>query len=158
MRNLLPLRLAAGLDLPGQAWPGPYESIQHSEQQPAGPELVTAEWLKQHLKDPNQVVFHVAMDKLGYDAGHVPGAVFAALGEFHSHRNSDKLPEPTAIAEALGRLGLSNQSRVVLVGDPMSIALVFVALDYVGHGGKTAVLDGGFPRGVRRAAPCRRRP
>jgi thiosulfate/3-mercaptopyruvate sulfurtransferase len=127
----------------GQAWPGPYGADSHSEQQPAGPELVTAEWLKQHLKDPNQVVFHVAMDKMGYDAGHVPGAIFAALGEFHSHRNADKLPDPEAIAAALGRLGLSNGSRVVLIGDPMSTSIVFVSLDYVGHGGKTAVLDGG---------------
>jgi len=128
----------------GQAWPGPFGADSHPEQQPAGPELVTAEWLKQHLKDPDQVVFQVAMNKMGYDAGHVPGAVFAALGEFHSHMNSDKLPEPAAIAAALGRLGLSNQSRVILIGDPMSTALVFVALDYVGHGGKTAVLDGGI--------------
>jgi thiosulfate/3-mercaptopyruvate sulfurtransferase len=129
----------------GQAWPGHYDVDSAVEQQPAGPELVTAEWLKQHLNDPNQVVFHVAMDKLGYDAGHVPGAVFAALGEFHNHMAADRLPEPAAIAAALGRFGLSNASRVVLVGDPLSTSILFVALDYVGHGGKTAVLDGGLP-------------
>jgi len=128
----------------GQAWPGPYGAESHPQQQPASPELVTAEWLKQHLNDPNQVIWHVSMDRLGYSAGHIPGAVFAALGEFHSHMNTDKLPEPEAIAAALGRLGLSNGARVVLVGDPMSVSILFVSLDYVGHGGKTAVLDGGY--------------
>lgn len=127
----------------GQAWPGPYGADSHPAQQPAGPELVTAEWLKQHLSDPNQLVFHVSMDRMSYGAGHVPGAVFAALGEFHNHMNADKLPAPAVIAEALGRLGLSNGSRVVLVGDPLSTSIVFVSLDYVGHGGKTMVLDGG---------------
>ena len=128
----------------GQAWPGPYEFDSAREQQPTGPELVTAEWLKQHLADPDQIIYHVSMERLNYDAGHVPGAVFAPLGEFHNHMAADKLPEPTAIAAALGRLGLANGARVVLVGDPMSTAILFVALDYVGHGGKTAVLDGGL--------------
>ena len=134
------------MDLPGQAWPGPYGSDSHPEQQPAGPELVTADWLKQHLNDPNQVVFHVAMDKIGYDAGHVPGAVFAADGRVPQPQERRQVtradrdrgsPRPTWSLE---------RSRVVLIGDPMSIALLFVALDYVGHGGKTAVLDGGIRR------------
>ena len=127
----------------GRSWPGTLD-FDSAEQQPAGPELVTADWLKQHLSDPNQIVFHVAMDRFGYDAGHVPGAVFAPMGEFHSHSNADQLPDPAAIATALGRLGLSNDKRLVVVGDPMSVAILFVALDYVGHGGKTAVLDGGL--------------
>lgn len=115
-----------------------------SPEEPAAPQLVTAEWLKQHLGDPGQLVFQVSMDRLGYDAGHIPGAIFAALGEFHNHMNADQLPEPAAIAAALGRLGLSNGSRVILVGDPLAASILFVALDYVGHGGRTAVLDGGF--------------
>jgi thiosulfate/3-mercaptopyruvate sulfurtransferase len=127
----------------GRAWPG-FEADSPASQQPAGPELVSAEWLKQHLADPDQVVFQVSMDRLTYDAGHVPGAVFAPMGEFHNHSNVDKLPDPAAIATALGRLGLSNASKLVIVGDPMSAAILFVALDYVGHGGKTAVLDGGL--------------
>lgn len=128
----------------GQVWPGHYGADSHPAQQPAGPELVTAAWLKEHLNDPNQVVLQVSMDRLTYSAGHIPGAVFAPMGEFHSHTVADKLPEPAAIAEALGRLGLSNTMKAILVGDPMSTAIIFVALDYVGHGGRTAVLDGGL--------------
>jgi len=115
-----------------------------SPEEPAAPQLVTADWLRQHLTDTGQVVFQVAMDRLGYDAGHIPGAIFAPLGEFHNHVNADRLPEPAMIATALGRLGVSNRSRVVLVGDPLATSILFVALDYVGHGGRTAVLDGGL--------------
>lgn len=128
----------------GRSWPGPYEFDAPVGQQPAPPELVTAEWLLGHLKDPGLVIFQVSMDRLSYDAGHIPGAVFAPMGEFHNHSNVDRLPDPAAIATALGRLGLSNASRVVLVGDPLSASILFVALDYVGHGGRTLVLDGGL--------------
>ncbi len=112
-------------------------------QQPAAPGLVTADWLLGHLKDPGLVIFQVSMDRLSYVAGHIPGAVFAPMGEFHNHSNVDRLPDPAAIATALGRLGLSNASRVVIAGDPLGASILFVALDYVGHGGRTLVLDGG---------------
>jgi len=140
-----PTLLAASLlvwSCPDAPWARPAEF--DSPQESAAPSLVTAEWLRQHLNDPGQVIFQVSMDRLTYDAGHIPGAVFAPMGEFHNHSNVDKLPDPAAIATALGRLGLSNASRVVLVGDPLSASILFVALDYVGHGGRTLVLDGGL--------------
>jgi len=131
----------------GKAWPPGFES-DSPPQQPAGPELVSVDWLKQHLTDPNQVIVQIAMERFGYDAGHIPGSVFVPMGEFHGH--GDRLPAPEAIATALGRYGITNDRRVVLIGDPMSTAILFVALDYVGHAGKTAVLDGGL--GAWRAA------
>ena len=126
----------------GRDWPGSYETP--VEQQPAGPSLVTAAWLKEHLSDPNQLVLHVGMDRFQYDAGHVPGSVFAPMGEFHGNSHTDQLPDPAAIAAALGRLGVTNDTRLVLVGDPLGNSIVYVTLDYVGHGGKVAVLDGGI--------------
>ena len=127
---------------PDRLWPPAFES--EPVQLPAGPELVTADWLKQHLDDPNQLVLHVSMERFTYDAGHIPGSVFTPMGEFHGHSHSDQLPDPAAIAAALGRLGVTNNTRVVLVGDPLGNSIFFVALDYVGHGGKVAVLDGGL--------------
>jgi thiosulfate/3-mercaptopyruvate sulfurtransferase len=132
---------------PDRVWPPQVESDSPA-QQPAGPELVSVDWLKEHLGDPNQVIVHIAMERFGYDEGHVPGAVFVPMGEFHGRTHG--LPPPEAIATALGRFGITNETRVVLIGDPMSTAILFVALDYVGHAGKTAVLDGGL--GAWRAA------
>ena len=128
---------------PDRLWPPAWES-DVAAQQPPGPELVTADWLKQHLKDPGQLVLTVSMERFQYDEGHIPGSVFAPMGEFHGHSHSDQLPDPAAIAAALGRLGVTNNTRLVLVGDPLSTSIFYVALDYVGHGGKVAVLDGGL--------------
>ena len=112
--------------------------------------LVTPQWLKSRLSDPNLVVLQTGMDQMGYAAGHVPGARFAPMDQFHNHMTPDRLPDPQEIAAALGALGVSNQSRVVIAGDPLSASILFVALEYVGHGGQTAVLDGGV--GAWRAA------
>ena len=130
-----------------RAWP-PRLASDSPVQQPPGPQLVSVDWLKQHLADPNQVIVHIAMERFQYDEGHIPGSVFVPMGEFHGHGH--RLPAPEAIATALGRFGITNDRRVVLIGDPMSTAILFVALDYVGHAGKTAVLDGGL--GAWRAA------
>src|SRR5205809_7391682 len=40
--------------------------------------LVSADWLRAHLNDPNLVLLHVG-DKAEYDAKHIPGAVYAGL-------------------------------------------------------------------------------
>jgi thiosulfate/3-mercaptopyruvate sulfurtransferase len=108
--------------------------------------LVSVQWLKSRLSDPDLVVLQTGMDRMAYDAAHIPGARFASMGDFHNHMAPDRLPEPEAIAAALGALGVSNRSRVVVAGDPLSASILFVALEYVGHGGRTAILDGG-PRG-----------
>jgi thiosulfate/3-mercaptopyruvate sulfurtransferase len=65
------------------------------------------------------------------------------MGDFHNHMAPDRLPEPATIAAGLGALGISNRSRVIIAGDPLSASILCVALEYVGHGGRVAVLDGG---------------
>jgi thiosulfate/3-mercaptopyruvate sulfurtransferase len=105
--------------------------------------VVSAEWLKRNLATRDLVVLHTAMQRADYDAGHLPGARFADAMVFHAHGST--LPPPERMAAELGSLGVSNRSRVVIVGEPMTAALVFVALDYLGHGARTSVLDGGLP-------------
>jgi thiosulfate/3-mercaptopyruvate sulfurtransferase len=105
--------------------------------------LVSAQWLKSRLSDPDLVVLQTGMDRMAYDGGHIPGARFASMDDFHNHMAPDQLPGPQEIAAALGALGVSNRSRVIIAGDPLSASILFVALEFVGHGGRTAVLDGG---------------
>ncbi|GIT49806.1 MAG: hypothetical protein Ct9H300mP15_00190 [Gemmatimonadota bacterium] len=38
--------------------------------------LVSADWLSDHLADPQVVVLHADMQKSRYEAGHIPGARF----------------------------------------------------------------------------------
>ena len=110
--------------------------------------LVNAAWLAAHLRDSDLVVLQIGMgqDPGGYDAGHVPGARWASSDAFIDDRApGTELPSPGRIAAALGALGVGNGSRVVLYGEPWMLGRVFLALDYVGHGNRTAVLDGGLP-------------
>ena len=104
--------------------------------------LVSGSWLLAHHRDPGVVVLHAAMTRTGYDAGHIPGARFAPLGDFHSHEHSDRLPPVERLTAAVRKLGIRNEDRVVIVSDPMGAGILFVVLDYLGHGHRTSVLDG----------------
>jgi thiosulfate/3-mercaptopyruvate sulfurtransferase len=110
--------------------------------------LVTPAWLAAHLKDPDLVVLHVGMgmNAAAYGKAHVPGARWVTTDAFIDDRPpGTELPSADSIAAVLGALGVTNRSRVVLYGDPWMLGRVFLALDYVGHGNRTAVLDGGLP-------------
>lgn len=110
--------------------------------------LVSPAWLAAHLKDPDLVVLHVGMGMraAAYDAGHVPSARWASSDGFIDDRPpGTELPSPDSIAAVLGALGVTNRSRVIVYGEPWMLGRVFLALDYVGHGDRTAMLDGGLP-------------
>ena len=89
----------------------------------------------------------VALDARPRDAylrGHVPGAVSAP---------ASSLPEPPALAEALGSIGLSGEERIVCYGDGSgseNAARLFWLLE-AGGATDVAVLDGGMAAWVRGA-------
>ncbi len=123
--------------------------------------LVTAEWLNEHLDDPNLVVLDCTVSveqgenglviesgRAGYDAGHIPGAGFADLmgpladsGSPHMYA----VPSPEEFAAVMGALGVGDDSRVVLYDASMSAwaARVWWMLRWVGFE-RVAILDGGL--------------
>ena len=124
--------------------------------------LVTAEWLNQHLDDPNLVVLDctVMMELLGdgsvrvvsgqtnYDSGHIPTAGFADLmGDLSDNDNSLQfaVPAPEQFASAMGALGVGDDSRVVLYDGSNTgwAARVWWMLRWVGFD-RAALLDGGL--------------
>ena len=116
----------------------------------AHPEMiVSAQWLAEHLNDPKVVVLQVAAamgpERAGYDAGHIPGARLLQSEDFMEGDNAE-LPPPEKLKETFERLGISNDSRVVVYATdwyPMA-ARVYYTLDYLGHGDHTSLLDGGI--------------
>jgi thiosulfate/3-mercaptopyruvate sulfurtransferase len=108
--------------------------------------LVSTEWLATHRVDPDLVVLHVAMEKTDYDRGHIAGARF-----LDPHRLMGmsppgvELPPVAQIDSVLEALGITAKSRIVYYGDTWMAPRVFLALDYVGLGDRTAMLDGGLP-------------
>ncbi len=109
--------------------------------------LVSARWLAAHRADPGVVVLHVAADPAEYAAGHVPGARFLALSSIVTERDGvpNELPPAPALAAALEAAGVGDGARVILYGAPLAAARAFFTLDYLGHGARAAILDGGLP-------------
>lgn len=124
--------------------------------------LVSTEWLAEHLSDPKVRIVDVrwrsryengrgiSFDDLdGYLAGHIPGAVFARMsGDLSdpSHPVPDMLAQPTQFSEAMGCLGITNDTLVVAydnMGPPLGSARLWWALSYYGHD-RVRVLDGGL--------------
>lgn len=90
--------------------------------------LVTIAWLADHLGDPGLLVFdcsrfvdmtigHEKSGRPAYDREHIPGAAFLELQEDLSDPEADFSYTPLragALAAAFGRLGIGDETRVVL--------------------------------------------
>ena len=107
--------------------------------------IVSAKWLSEHLNDPKVIVLHVTGKRSDYDAGHIPGARFLSLEDFIEGEDAE-LPPPEKLKEAFEKVGVSDDSRVVIYTTawyPMA-GRAYYTLDYLGHGDNTALLDGGI--------------
>jgi thiosulfate/3-mercaptopyruvate sulfurtransferase len=112
--------------------------------------LVSTSWLAEHLHDANLVVLAVG-EKSDYDKGHIPGSLFADYMDSHLMKGPTgltlELPPMNQLAEVFGKLGITNDSHIVLyqAKDWFSpTARVYMTLDAMGLGAHTSVLDGGF--------------
>ena len=115
-----------------------------------GDMLVSTGWLADHLKDKNIVVLCVASTRNFYDEGHIPGARLVLLDEIVTKRGDvpNELPPVETLSEVFEKAGVINKSRVVLYGERYGLlaARAYFTLDVMGHGDKTALLDGGLQR------------
>jgi thiosulfate/3-mercaptopyruvate sulfurtransferase len=121
--------------------------------EPFGP-LVSAEWLREHLGDPDLRIIDLRWyldGRSGLDAfhaGHIPGARFMDLQrDVTGTDGPGRHPLPTAsqFAAAMRTAGLNGDSRVVVYDDQggFSAARLWWLLGYYGHRAQ-AVLDGGL--------------
>jgi len=104
--------------------------------------LVSPAWLAARLGDPRVVVVH-AGDRDDFATGHVPSARVVDVMALHSHEG-EGLPPATGMAAALSRAGVANDSRVIVYGDGMWAAIAYVALESLGLGSQSSILDGGL--------------
>jgi thiosulfate/3-mercaptopyruvate sulfurtransferase len=114
--------------------------------------VVTSAWLAGHLTDPKLVVLGIGQ-KSEYDQSHIPGSRFLDYMDTHTMPKSaselslEMLPAED-LAKTFEKLGVSNDSRVILYSlkDWLSpTARVYLTLDMIGLGSRTAILDGGMP-------------
>jgi thiosulfate/3-mercaptopyruvate sulfurtransferase len=86
--------------------------------------FVSTEWLAAHLGEPNLVIIDGTFllpsegrnAREEYRAEHIPGAVFFDIDEIADHSTNlpHMLPKPEAFSKAVGALGISDTSRIVV--------------------------------------------
>lgn len=112
--------------------------------------LVTTAWLAKQLTNPKVVVLHAAADRKHYDDGHLPGARFISTREILITRGglANELPAVADLQKVFEKLGIGDEARIIIYGDNagLTAARVYFTLDYLGHGARAALLDGGLEK------------
>jgi len=119
--------------------------------------LVSADWLTQHLDDPNVIVldssYYLANAKRDADAeflaGHIPGAQRFDIDAISDHANPlpHMLPAPEQFAKQVGELGVGDGMIVVLYDGIGLYGAARVWWTFRAFGSeKIRVLDGGMPK------------
>lgn len=112
--------------------------------------LVEASWLADRVEKDNLLIFHIGREE-DYNKEHIPGAVFISPSEYTYDDESKNIvfdrPEDEKLKTLFESKGLSNSKEVVIYTPGGWIPLVtrlYFTLDYLGHGDKTFILDGGL--------------
>ena len=133
--------------------------------------IVTTEWLQAHLNDDNLRIIdirghvlpasepppHYFHHRADYDASHIPGAVFVDWVNDITDPdspNGTQIAPPEAYAALMSRLGIGDDSFVVVYDDAngMFAARMWWSLHYYGHS-DVAVLDGGWQKWTAEGLP-----
>lgn len=122
------------------------------------PFVVSAQFLREHLDDPNIVIvdcrFALTDPEQGYQQyqeSHIPQAHYLDLNKDLSapverHGGRHPLPDPNQLAQKLAAIGVNFQQTQVVAYDDSRLAFaarLWWLLRYMGHD-KVALLDGGW--------------
>jgi thiosulfate/3-mercaptopyruvate sulfurtransferase len=115
-------------------------SYAHPEQ------LVDTAWVAAHASDATVRI--VDMRANGFEAGHVPGAIYLSPVAIREAGNPPTfLPTPDAFAALMGKLGIGDRTRVVVYDERGGIyaARLWWILNYFGHP-DVALVNGGWTK------------
>src|SRR3954470_11815071 len=119
--------------------------------------VVSSQWLSQHLKDPNIVILHLADNVIDYKRGHIPGARFLSMKKITTDAGAinTELPSVEDLQKVFSEVGVGDSTRVIIYATNWfpNAARVWFTLDYLGHGDKAALLDGGIEQWLNENRP-----
>ena len=128
--------------------------------QPSPPDdpatLVSTDWLARHLRDPDLRVLDASWHlepgrdpRAEFEAAHIPGARFVALGEVSDARSDlpHMAPPPEKFMSRMRALGVGDGHQVVVydAAGLFSAARMWWLFRLMGQE-RVAVLDGGLPK------------
>jgi thiosulfate/3-mercaptopyruvate sulfurtransferase len=110
--------------------------------------VVTPAWLAERIGKEDVAILHIG-EKADFDAGHIPGAQHLTRQDIGGERDglSLQMPDAAALQASFARLGVTDRTHVVLYWGTDWVtptARAYVALDYMGLGDRTSILDGGL--------------
>ncbi|MEO1050991.1 MAG: rhodanese-like domain-containing protein [Bacteroidota bacterium] len=110
--------------------------------------LVDAQWLQDRMSQGELVIFHVGLEK-DYQKEHIAGAIHISPREYTYEDDIHvfDLPTDEELKKLFEAKGVSNNTDVVIYTPTNWIPLVtrlYFTLDYLGHGQKTYILNGGL--------------
>ncbi|HXV86646.1 MAG TPA: sulfurtransferase [Gemmatimonadales bacterium] len=112
--------------------------------------LVSTAWLAEHLNDPSVVVIQVDSRPDLYHQGHIPGARLLSYGSFAVDGGGlgSELPPVATLDSVMEAAGIGDDTHVVIysVGRVILATRLWFTLDYLGHGSRASLLDGGLAR------------
>lgn len=127
--------------------------------------LVSVEWLRSHMDDPNIIVADCRYDLFDHDLGareygqgHIPGAYFLhmekeLISPVKEHGGRHPIPDENSFTDSMNRIGLTNESLVVAYdNDGSGAARLWWLLNYYGHE-NVKILNGGYPHWVDSGYP-----
>ena len=120
--------------------------------------LVDAQWVSDHLDNPDVRIIDADMTEYAYRFGHIPGAVFWNMGT--DLLNADfSLNLETAHMEALlSRSGVSQETTIICCGGlPAAETLLFWLMRVFGHK-DVRVLDGSRRKWIAEGRPLETEP
>jgi thiosulfate/3-mercaptopyruvate sulfurtransferase len=124
--------------------------------------LVSTDWLAKHINGRDVFVIHVAAERKPFDDGHIPGARFLSSKEILTTRNgvANELPSAADLQKVFEQLGVGDTGRIVIYGENSGLlaARVYFTLDYLGHGDRAALLDGGIEKWKSEKLPVETQP
>lgn len=122
--------------------------------------IVSAEWLAEHLSDPNLVVLEVTHERepAPWSAGHLPGSRSVAWRALLWDAARREFAEPAVLGERLGSLGITRTSEIIICADRAQFGTyTYWVLKMMGHA-RVRVLDGGKSYWLRHGFPITTEP
>jgi thiosulfate/3-mercaptopyruvate sulfurtransferase len=112
----------------------------------ANPQVLTdVEWVKQNLGKPGIAIVEVDYDpKLAYEQGHIPGALLIDWRKDVNKPDVRDIIDAGEFEKLMSRLGISNDTHVILYGDYNNwfATFAFWVFEMYGHQ-KVQLLNGG---------------
>jgi thiosulfate/3-mercaptopyruvate sulfurtransferase len=119
--------------------------------------LVSTQWVADHSRDPNVRVLEVDVDTSAFEQGHVPGALGLNWQTELQDPVRRTLVDAAGFEVLMSRVGVSNNSTVILYGDNNNwfAAWAFWQFKYYGHG-DVRIMNGGRKKWIEEGRPLTR--